>query len=75
GPMPENIHRTSALVVIDFVGWPDGKADPVDLNEDQIATLKARNGFQGNAGQGLKEYVENLERRYGKGTPSPKKPA
>ncbi|WP_431129046.1 hypothetical protein [Variovorax paradoxus] len=73
-PILVNLHPTSALIVVDFSGWPETKVDPVDLTDEQIASLKTRNGFSGSAGSGLKAYIEKIEMRHGKGTPSPKKP-
>jgi hypothetical protein len=73
-PILINIHPTSALILVDFIGWPETKIDPVDLTDEQIASLKTRHGYSGRVGRGLKAYIEKIEMRYGKGTPSPKKP-
>ena len=72
-PQLVNIDFTSALVVVDFSGWPEGKADPAELTDDEREALSSRNGFKGNAGRGLKQYLGMIEQRYGKGTPSPTK--
>jgi len=73
-PLLINIHPTSALVVVDFAGWPDERPDPVDLPDRKIDLLKSRKGLKGNAGFGLKGYLQQIELRHGKGTPSPRKP-
>ncbi|RYX94620.1 MAG: hypothetical protein EOO28_13440 [Comamonadaceae bacterium] len=59
GYVGENIHIASALVVIDFSGWPEGKQDPTDTLD--IDALKARNGLKGNAGRGLRSYIDFLD--------------
>lgn len=72
-PILVNIDTTSALIVVDFSGWPEDKKDPTDLTDNEKEILKLRNGFTGRAGRGLRQYVRLIEERYGKGTPSPKK--
>lgn len=57
-PIRENIDATSALVVVDFAGWPDGKEDSTSLVDVEL--LKQRNGLKGNAGRGLKAYIRLL---------------
>jgi len=57
---PENIEVTSALVVIDFSNWKDGTPDPTD-SVDNEALMTSGAGLKGNAGMGLRAYIENFE--------------
>ena len=59
-PFHVNLDTLSALIVVDFSGWPDGKVDPTELSEEEIEVLKARNGLKGNAGRGLRAYLNLL---------------
>lgn len=57
---PENIEITSALVVIDFSNWKDGMTDPTD-SVDREALMNHGAGLAGNAGRGLKTYINYLK--------------
>ena len=56
-----NIGTTSALIIVDFSGWPDGKVDSTDTVDPEL--LKNRNGLKGNAGRGLKDYFQILHKQ------------
>lgn len=60
GGFPENIEPTSAKVVIGFSNWPDDKNDPIDSKKAK-KLVKNDNCFKGQAGIGLKSYLEALD--------------
>ncbi|MCD7097847.1 hypothetical protein [Stenotrophomonas sp. MMGLT7] len=57
---PENIEITSALVVIDFSNWKNGTSDPTDLVDHEVLMTQGE-GLNGNAGRGLRTYIQHLE--------------
>lgn len=68
-----NIQTTSALVILSFSKWPEGRDDPIDMTDEQIDALKQRVGTVGGAARGLSGYMRQIEMRHGRGTPSPER--
>ena len=59
-PWPENIEVSSALVIVKFSSWPESRKDPTD-EVDRVALTEDGSVFKGQAGRGLRAYVEALE--------------
>ncbi|GAB2627861.1 hypothetical protein [Novilysobacter erysipheiresistens] len=57
---PENIEITSALVVVEFSNWKEGMLDPTD-SVDREALINGGGLKGGNAGFGLRTYIQHLE--------------